>query len=89
MSALYLFLKSKHGTAINYKQNCSALRCRRISSCNNGNSGNANRSDFPKNHKVIGQHKHADGEYFHYVWLSRKEENGGQLKEEAKSTVSV
>ena len=25
-------------------------------------------SDFPKNHQVIGKHKHADGEHFHFVW---------------------
>jgi NAD-dependent dihydropyrimidine dehydrogenase PreA subunit len=24
--------------------------------------------DFPKNHQVIGKHKHADGEHFHFVW---------------------
>ena len=24
--------------------------------------------DFPKNHKVIGKHKHTDGEHFHFVW---------------------
>jgi NAD-dependent dihydropyrimidine dehydrogenase PreA subunit len=24
--------------------------------------------DFPKNHHVIGKHKHADGEHFHFVW---------------------
>jgi NAD-dependent dihydropyrimidine dehydrogenase PreA subunit len=25
-------------------------------------------SDFPKNNQVIGKHKHADGEHFHFVW---------------------
>ena len=25
-------------------------------------------SDFPKNHQVIGKHKHADGEHYHFVW---------------------
>ena len=24
--------------------------------------------DFPRNHQVIGKHKHADGEHFHFVW---------------------
>src|ERR671921_1416512 len=24
--------------------------------------------DFPKNHNVIGQIKHSDGEHFHYLW---------------------
>jgi NAD-dependent dihydropyrimidine dehydrogenase PreA subunit len=24
--------------------------------------------DFPRNHQVIGKHKHSDGEHFHYVW---------------------
>ncbi len=24
--------------------------------------------DFPKNHQVIGKHKHADGQHFHFVW---------------------
>jgi NAD-dependent dihydropyrimidine dehydrogenase PreA subunit len=24
--------------------------------------------NFPKNHQVIGKHKHADGEHFHFVW---------------------
>ena len=24
--------------------------------------------DFPRNHKVIGKHNHADGEHFHFVW---------------------
>ena len=24
--------------------------------------------DFPKNHQVIGKHKLADGEHFHFVW---------------------
>jgi NAD-dependent dihydropyrimidine dehydrogenase PreA subunit len=24
--------------------------------------------DFPKNHQVIGKHKHADGEHYHFVW---------------------
>ena len=24
--------------------------------------------EFPKNHHVIGKHKHADGEHFHFVW---------------------
>src|SRR5919109_1141115 len=24
--------------------------------------------DFPKNNQVIGKHKHADGEHFHFVW---------------------
>ena len=24
--------------------------------------------DFPKNHQVIGKHKHVDGEHFHFVW---------------------
>ena len=28
----------------------------------------ANNLDFPKNHQVIGKHKHADGEHFHFVW---------------------
>ena len=25
-------------------------------------------SEFPKNHQVIGKHKHADGQHFHFVW---------------------
>jgi hypothetical protein len=24
--------------------------------------------NFPKNHQVIGKHKHADSEHFHLVW---------------------
>lgn len=24
--------------------------------------------DFPRNHKVIEKHNHADGEHFHFVW---------------------
>ncbi|MDW0278536.1 MAG: ferredoxin family protein, partial [Nitrososphaeraceae archaeon] len=24
--------------------------------------------DFPRNHEVIGKHRHADGEHFHFVW---------------------
>ncbi|MDE1862686.1 MAG: ferredoxin family protein [Thaumarchaeota archaeon] len=24
--------------------------------------------DFPKNHKVVGIHKHQDPDYFHFVW---------------------
>jgi hypothetical protein len=24
--------------------------------------------NFPKNHQVIGKHKHADGEHFHFLW---------------------
>ena len=24
--------------------------------------------EFPKNHHVIGKHKHVDGEHFHFVW---------------------
>jgi hypothetical protein len=24
--------------------------------------------DFPRNNQVIGKHKHADGEHFHFVW---------------------
>ena len=24
--------------------------------------------DFPKNHQLIGKHKHADGEHFHFIW---------------------
>ena len=24
--------------------------------------------EFPKNHHVIGKHKHADGEHYHFVW---------------------
>ncbi len=23
---------------------------------------------FPKNHRILGQHKHSDGEHFHFVW---------------------
>lgn len=23
---------------------------------------------FPKNHRIMGMHKHADGEHFHFVW---------------------
>jgi NAD-dependent dihydropyrimidine dehydrogenase PreA subunit len=36
-------------------------------------------TNFPKNHKVVGKHKHAGDEHFHFVWLPRKEVNGGQL----------
>ena len=25
-------------------------------------------SDFPKNHQVIGKHKNADSEHYHFVW---------------------
>jgi hypothetical protein len=25
--------------------------------------------NFPKNHQVIGRHKHADREHFHFVWV--------------------
>ena len=25
-------------------------------------------SDFPKNNQVIGKHKHADDEHYHFVW---------------------
>ena len=24
--------------------------------------------DSPKNHQVIGKHKHADGKHYHFVW---------------------
>jgi hypothetical protein len=24
--------------------------------------------EFSKNHHTIGKHKHADGEYYHFVW---------------------
>lgn len=24
--------------------------------------------DFPRNHEVIGKHRHADDERFHFVW---------------------
>ena len=24
--------------------------------------------DFPKNHQVMGKHKHSDGEHYHFVW---------------------
>ena len=24
--------------------------------------------EFPKSHHVIGKHKHADGEHYHFVW---------------------
>jgi hypothetical protein len=24
--------------------------------------------DFPINHQTTGKHKHADGEYYHFVW---------------------
>ncbi len=30
--------------------------------------------DFPKNHKVIGMHRHADGEHFHFVWGPGKDD---------------
>ena len=30
--------------------------------------------DFPKNHNVIGIHKHADKEHFHFVWGPGKED---------------
>ena len=28
----------------------------------------ANPSGFPKDHKVIGKHKHSDGQHFHFIW---------------------
>ena len=44
--------------------------------------------DFPKNHQVIGQIKHADGEHFHYLWgpgkLSEAAENA-EVKEAFQS----
>jgi hypothetical protein len=24
--------------------------------------------DFPRNHQVIGKHKHSDGQHYHFVW---------------------
>ncbi|MGI0101812.1 MAG: 4Fe-4S dicluster domain-containing protein [Nitrosotalea sp.] len=30
--------------------------------------------EFPKNHKVVGIHKHADREHFHFVWGPGKED---------------
>lgn len=24
--------------------------------------------NFPKNHQVIGKHKHADRKHFHFIW---------------------
>lgn len=25
-------------------------------------------SDFPKSYKVMGRHRHTDGEHYHFVW---------------------
>jgi NAD-dependent dihydropyrimidine dehydrogenase PreA subunit len=37
--------------------------------------------DFPKNHQVIGQIKHSDGEHFHYLWGPGKQ---GEAAENAE-----
>ena len=38
-------------------------------------------SDFPKSHQVIGKHKHADGEHFHFVWGPGREDAETSTKE--------
>ena len=39
-------------------------------------------SDFPKNHKVVGKHSTADGDYFHFVWgPGRKDAESSTNKE--------
>jgi NAD-dependent dihydropyrimidine dehydrogenase PreA subunit len=41
--------------------------------------------DFPKNHQVIGKHKHADGEHFHFVWGPGRDAEAAEKEEVKKS----
>jgi hypothetical protein len=41
-------------------------------------------SDFPRNHQVIGKHKHADGEHFHFVWGPGREDAETSTKPEVQ-----
>jgi NAD-dependent dihydropyrimidine dehydrogenase PreA subunit len=41
---------------------------------------------FPKNHQVIGKHKHADGEHFHFVWGPGRTAEAAENEEVKKSS---
>ncbi len=43
-------------------------------------------SEFPKNHQVIGKHKHADGEHFHFVWGPGRTAEAAENEEVKKSS---
>jgi NAD-dependent dihydropyrimidine dehydrogenase PreA subunit len=41
--------------------------------------------NFPKNHQVIGEHKHADREHFHFVWGSGRSDAESSTQEEVQA----
>jgi NAD-dependent dihydropyrimidine dehydrogenase PreA subunit len=41
--------------------------------------------NFLKNHQVIGRHKHADREYFHFVWGPGRSDAESSTQEEVQA----
>jgi NAD-dependent dihydropyrimidine dehydrogenase PreA subunit len=41
--------------------------------------------NFPKNHRVIGKHKHADREHFHFVWGPGRSDAESSTQEEVQA----
>ena len=45
--------------------------------------------EFPKNHKVIGTHKHADREHFHFVWGPGKEDGESSTNDDVQNAYKL
>ena len=45
--------------------------------------------NFPKNPQVIGRHKHADREHFHFVWVQGDPMQNLQRRKKFKQSTKV